>query len=250
LDRYAALLPSGARHSSGEQENLEPSAPPAHSEDLYATPLQARALREIGRIERTLFTLDWIKNPDLRRRAHLGLNKGEARNALARAVYFCRLGEVRDRSFENQFFRASGLNLLVAAIIRFSGMDDDLLRFASQALTAARSPAARRQPFVNRAAIRSRQRPAPVRSSPPTGWNVHLNISRPATGPVAPRKVSCGFQPGLTVMPCKDTNRRNLDRLSRHPEALEGLASKASSACASSSPKTSSCLSASAVHRC
>ena len=63
------------------------------------------------------FTLDWIKNPGLRRRAHLGLNKGEARNALARAVYFCRLGEMRDRSFENQFFRASGLNLLVAAII-------------------------------------------------------------------------------------------------------------------------------------
>ena len=77
----------------------------------------AKALREVGRIERTLFTLDWIKNPDLRRRAHLGLNKGEARNALARAVYFCRLGEVRDRSFENQFFRASGLNLLVSAII-------------------------------------------------------------------------------------------------------------------------------------
>src|SRR5580700_2769877 len=87
---------------------------------LSAYPRQnglAKALREIGRIERTLFTLDWIKNPDLRRRAHLGLNKGEARNALARAVYFCRLGEVRDRSFENQFIRASGLNLLVAAII-------------------------------------------------------------------------------------------------------------------------------------
>jgi hypothetical protein len=58
-----------------------------------------------------------LENPDLRRRAHLGLNKGEARNALARAVYFCRLGEVRDSSFENQFFRASGLNLLVSAII-------------------------------------------------------------------------------------------------------------------------------------
>jgi len=87
---------------------------------LSAYPRQnglAKAVREIGRIERTLFTLDWIKNPELRRRAHLGLNKGEARNALARAVYFCRLGEVRDRSFEHQFFRASGLNLLVAAII-------------------------------------------------------------------------------------------------------------------------------------
>ena len=26
----------------------------------------AQALRELGRIERTLFTLDWIQNPDLR----------------------------------------------------------------------------------------------------------------------------------------------------------------------------------------
>jgi Tn3 transposase DDE domain len=57
------------------------------------------------------------KNPILRHRIQLGLDKGEARNALARAIYFCRLGEMRDRSFENQFFRASGLSLLVAAII-------------------------------------------------------------------------------------------------------------------------------------
>src|SRR5208337_2475509 len=75
------------------------------------------ALREIGRLERTLFTLDWIGDPVLRRRANAGLNKGEARNALARAVFFHRLGEIRDRTFENQRYRASGLNLAVAAII-------------------------------------------------------------------------------------------------------------------------------------
>jgi hypothetical protein len=40
-----------------------------------------------------------------------------SKNALARAVYFNRLGELRDRSFENQRYRASGLNLVVAAII-------------------------------------------------------------------------------------------------------------------------------------
>ena len=87
---------------------------------LAAFPRQnglAIALREVGRLERTLFTLDWIRNADLRRRAHAGLNKGEARNALARALFFNRLGELRDRRFENQVFRASGLNLLVAAII-------------------------------------------------------------------------------------------------------------------------------------
>ena len=62
-------------------------------------------------------TLDWISDPALRRRTNAGLNKGEARNALARAVFFHRLGEIRDRTFENQRYRASGLNLAVAAII-------------------------------------------------------------------------------------------------------------------------------------
>ena len=45
------------------------------------------------------------------------MNKGEARNALARAVFLNRLNKMRDRSFENQRYRASGLNLVVAAIV-------------------------------------------------------------------------------------------------------------------------------------
>jgi TnpA family transposase len=71
----------------------------------------------LGRIERTLFILDWLQNVELRRRVHAGLNKGEARNALARTVFFNRLGEIRDRSFEQQRYRASGLNLVIAAIV-------------------------------------------------------------------------------------------------------------------------------------
>jgi len=71
---------------------------------------------ELGRIERTLFILSWLQSVDLRRRVHAGLNKGEARNALARAVFLCRLGEIRDRSFEQQRYRASGLTLVTAAI--------------------------------------------------------------------------------------------------------------------------------------
>lgn len=77
----------------------------------------AVALRELGKIERTLFTLDWLQDVELRRRVTVGLNKGEAKNALARAVFLNRLGEMRDRSFEHQRYRASGLNLVVAAII-------------------------------------------------------------------------------------------------------------------------------------
>ena len=39
------------------------------------------------------------------------------KNALARALYFYRLGEVRDRTYEMQHHRASGLNLVISAII-------------------------------------------------------------------------------------------------------------------------------------
>ena len=67
--------------------------------------------------ERTLFILDWLQSVELRRRVHAGLNKGEARNALATAVFFNRLGEIRDRGFEQRRYRASGLNLLTAAIV-------------------------------------------------------------------------------------------------------------------------------------
>jgi len=76
----------------------------------------AVALRELGRIERSLFILEWLQDVDLRRRVQAGLNKGEARNALARAVFFNRLGEIRDRRFEQHRYRASGLTLITAAI--------------------------------------------------------------------------------------------------------------------------------------
>ena len=107
----------------------------------------ALALREVGRIERTLFILQWLQSKELRRRVQAGLNKGEARNALARAVFFNRLGEIRDRSFEQQKYRASGLNLITAAIVLWNTVyieravnalrelgqeiDDDLLQYLS-----------------------------------------------------------------------------------------------------------------------
>ncbi len=77
----------------------------------------ALTLRETERIERTLFTLDWLELPGLRRQATAELNKGEARNALARAVCFHRLGRLRDRAAEVQHYRASGLALVTAAIV-------------------------------------------------------------------------------------------------------------------------------------
>ena len=62
----------------------------------------AAALRELGRMERTIFTLDWIEDPELRRHTGQELNKGKSRNSLSRAVFLHRLGEIRDRTYENQ----------------------------------------------------------------------------------------------------------------------------------------------------
>ena len=56
-------------------------------------------------------------DPELRRRSNGNLNKGESRHALARAVFFHRLGELRDRTAEDMAHRASGLNLAVNAIV-------------------------------------------------------------------------------------------------------------------------------------
>ena len=77
----------------------------------------ALALREIGRVERTLFIIDWLLDADMQRRAQIGLNKGEAHHALKNALRIGRQGEIRDRSAEGQHFRMAGLNLLAAIII-------------------------------------------------------------------------------------------------------------------------------------
>jgi TnpA family transposase len=67
-----------------------------------------------------LFTLQWLSDPALRQRSRTGLNKGEASNALRRAMFFHRLGEIRHRTFQNHSFRASGLSLITAAIVHWN----------------------------------------------------------------------------------------------------------------------------------
>ncbi len=133
----------------------------------------ALALREIGRIERTLFMLAWLEDPALRR-VTSGLNKGEARNSLARAVFFNRLGEIRDRCFENQRHRASGLNLVVAAITLWNTV---YLERATEQMA------------------RSRQiDPALLQHVSPLGWE-HINLTGDYTWHTNKRVAKGGFRP-------------------------------------------------------
>jgi len=77
----------------------------------------ALALREVGRVERSLFMLRWMMDEQLQHRTQLGLNKGEAHHALKRALSFNRHGEIRDRTSEGQHYRIAGMNLLAAIVI-------------------------------------------------------------------------------------------------------------------------------------
>jgi TnpA family transposase len=76
----------------------------------------ATTLREMGRIDKTLFILDYISSETLRRRIQRGLNKGEAMNALARAIFFGKHGELRERALQDHLQTASSLNLIINAI--------------------------------------------------------------------------------------------------------------------------------------
>jgi TnpA family transposase len=73
------------------------------------------ALREMG-IEKTIFILNYLSSKSLRRKIQKGLNKGEAMNGLARAIFFGEQGELRERTIQNQLQRASALNVLINAI--------------------------------------------------------------------------------------------------------------------------------------
>ena len=98
----------------------------------------ALALREVGRVERSLFLLRWIADADLQRRAQLGLNKGEAHHALKRAISLGRRGEIRDRSSEGQHHRMAGLNLLAAAVIHWNTRE--LGRLVAELAAAGQAP--------------------------------------------------------------------------------------------------------------
>ena len=103
------------------------------------------ALGELGRLERTFFTLDWLESPELRRRCHAGLNKSETRHALAQAVFAHKQGRIVDRTLENQEHRASGLNLVIAAIAYWNTiyLDRAVDRLRGRGVRACRSTCCR-----------------------------------------------------------------------------------------------------------
>ncbi len=76
-----------------------------------------RANRELGRIFKTEFILEYLSKPLLRRRIRQGLLKGEQLHSLARQVFYGKRGKIYSRDLDEQMSTCSCLTLILACII-------------------------------------------------------------------------------------------------------------------------------------
>ena len=76
-----------------------------------------RAVAEVGRIEKTLYLLNYVQDESYRRRILVQLNRGEGRHSVARAVFHGRKGELRQKYREGMEDQLGALGLVVNAIV-------------------------------------------------------------------------------------------------------------------------------------
>lgn len=76
----------------------------------------AKALTALSQVVKTVYVLRYIHDPELRGRVQLQLNRGEARHALARRIFFAELGEFLRGDYEEVMNKASCLSLLSNAV--------------------------------------------------------------------------------------------------------------------------------------
>ena len=77
----------------------------------------AKAIIEAGRINKTVYLLNYIDDEDYRRRILTQLNRGEGRHAVARAICHGQRGEIRKRYREGQEDQLGALGLVTNAVV-------------------------------------------------------------------------------------------------------------------------------------
>jgi len=77
----------------------------------------AQGIAEFGRIDKTLHSLRFIDDKDMRRGTLTQLNRGEGRHSVARVVFSGKRGELRQRYREGQEDQLGALGLVVNMIV-------------------------------------------------------------------------------------------------------------------------------------
>jgi TnpA family transposase len=77
----------------------------------------AKAIIDAGRINKTLYLLNYIDDEDYRRRILTQLNRGEGRHAVARVICHGQRGEIRKRYREGQEDQLGALGLVTNAVV-------------------------------------------------------------------------------------------------------------------------------------
>lgn len=106
--RIAGSLKLGTVHASELVRSLLKSDRPSSL---------AQAIMEAGRINKTLYLLNYVDDEEYRRRILTQLNRGESRHAVARAVCHGQRGEIRKRYREGQEDQLGALGLVTNAVV-------------------------------------------------------------------------------------------------------------------------------------
>jgi TnpA family transposase len=95
-----------------------------HASELIRTLLKserpsslAQAIIEAGRINKTLYLLNYIDDEDYRRRILTQLNRGEGRHSVARVICHGQHGEIRKRYREGQEDQLGALGLVTNSVV-------------------------------------------------------------------------------------------------------------------------------------
>ena len=106
--RMAGSLKLGTIHASELIRSLLRSSRPSGL---------AQAIMEVGRVNKTLYLLNYIDDEDYRRRILTQLNWGEGRHAVARAICYGQRGEIRKRYREGQEDQLGALGTVTNAVV-------------------------------------------------------------------------------------------------------------------------------------
>ncbi len=112
----------------------------------------AQAIIEVGRINKTIYLLNYVDDEDYRRRILTQLNRGEGRHAVARAICYGKHGEIHKRYREGQEDQLGALGLVTNAVILWNTiyMNAALNRLRQQGVEIKEEDVARLSPLLHK----------------------------------------------------------------------------------------------------